>query len=447
LQSYFNLTTGVVGTRGSNWVSTGIEDAGSGWWRCYGVVPAAASQIYIQVAETGSSANCTSPGDIYIWGAQAEAITTATTPSTYIPTVAAAVHGPRFDYDPVSHAPKGLLIEEARTNLFWWSQQFNTTWSATGLTVTVDQTVAPDGTTTADLLTASATTADINQSMTASSSVAIVQSVYAKKGTSDWCYLTSEDTTPAGTPKAYFNLATGSVGTIESPLTAATIQAVGSGWYRCTVGRVSGSGTHRLRIGICNADASATVTVGRTIYAWGGQGEVGAFVTSYVPTVGGSGARAADVATMTGTAFSSWYNASAGTFVAEFDLFDASKTIGIICADDGGASNLIELDHAFGNLRALITTAGSTALNASMAPPVLRTTQKLGVSFAANDFAVSLNGGSVTTDTSGALPTLTQMRFGTSINGVSTQIMSGHLRRIRFYNVAKSDADLRTLTT
>ncbi len=34
----------------------------------------------------------------------------------------AAANAPRFDYDPVTHAPKGLLLEDARTNVLPWSE-------------------------------------------------------------------------------------------------------------------------------------------------------------------------------------------------------------------------------------------------------------------------------------------------------------------------------------
>ena len=41
----------------------------------------------------------------------------------------AAANTPRFDYDPVALTPKGLLIEETRTNLLTYSQAYNS-WSA-----------------------------------------------------------------------------------------------------------------------------------------------------------------------------------------------------------------------------------------------------------------------------------------------------------------------------
>jgi hypothetical protein len=62
----------------------------------------------------------------------------------------AAINAPRFDYNPVTLAPNGLLIEEQRVNSLLYSDQFQqATWSKVGV-VTANATTAPDGTTTAD---------------------------------------------------------------------------------------------------------------------------------------------------------------------------------------------------------------------------------------------------------------------------------------------------------
>lgn len=445
--AYFNLGSGVVGTKGSGWVSIGIDNIGGGWYRCYGVLSTVLG-IWIRVAEVDNTVNCTSTGDIYLWGGQFEWVTTATIPSNYLPTTTAIVGAPRFDYDPITHAPLGLLIEEARTNLPVSSQDFtNINWTKTGITVTADQIAALDGTVTADLLTTSATTASVNSiALVVSAGASYTQSVYAKKGTSNWFYLcASISGTGAQTPKAYFNLNTGVVGTIEALITSATIQDVGGGWYRCSITSVGTAGTETWLAGICDADASTTVTIGRTVYLWGAQCEVGGFASSYIPTLPAlSATRAADVAVMTGTNFSAWYNQPAGTFIAVFDTV-LSGNRGILSADSGATSQSINLyRNSFGAARAEVTTGGSAvlAVNAGTVPAGIN---KLGLSAALNDFAVCFNGGTVSLDTAGAMPTPTQLRIG--VDNVGSNYLNGHLRSIKFFNVAKSDADLQTLTT
>ena len=63
----------------------------------------------------------------------------------------AAMGEARFDYDPATGEAKGLLIEEQRTNLLTYSEQFdNAAWIKTRLSVDANNTTAPDGTLTAD---------------------------------------------------------------------------------------------------------------------------------------------------------------------------------------------------------------------------------------------------------------------------------------------------------
>jgi hypothetical protein len=65
---------------------------------------------------------------------------------------------PRFDYDPVTLAPKGLLIEESRTNLMLQSQAIDQSpWAVSQLNTTgtpayIDVAASPDGTQNADKL-------------------------------------------------------------------------------------------------------------------------------------------------------------------------------------------------------------------------------------------------------------------------------------------------------
>ena len=68
---------------------------------------------------------------------------------------------PRFDYDPVTLTPKGLLIEEARTNLLTYSEQFdNAAWGKQGSSVSQNVQTSPDGSVDADKLIEDATTGE-----------------------------------------------------------------------------------------------------------------------------------------------------------------------------------------------------------------------------------------------------------------------------------------------
>ena len=83
----------------------------------------------------------------------------------------AAANTPRFDYDPVAHAPRGLLIEEARTNLLLNSavlstQSVTTTAVATTLSFYGTGTITKSGTATGALVGAGAFPARATQTFT-----------------------------------------------------------------------------------------------------------------------------------------------------------------------------------------------------------------------------------------------------------------------------------------
>ena len=73
----------------------------------------------------------------------------------------AAIDVPRIGYDSATHAHTGLILEEARTNLLTYSEQFdNAAWVKSNVTVTANTaTTAPDGSTNSvDKMVEAATT-------------------------------------------------------------------------------------------------------------------------------------------------------------------------------------------------------------------------------------------------------------------------------------------------
>ena len=129
---------------------------GNGWVRIVGTgVSNATGLAYPEIRASNSAIYSNYTGDgtsgIYVWGAQVEEGTTAT---TYIPTTNVPSAAPRFDHDPTTGESLGLLIEESRTNILLNSATLSTqsvTTSATAYTLSFygTGTVTLSGTSTA----------------------------------------------------------------------------------------------------------------------------------------------------------------------------------------------------------------------------------------------------------------------------------------------------------
>jgi hypothetical protein len=450
----FNLSTGATSNVSAGVTATAQAFA-DGWWRLSVSATAAGNDIVrINALPTAVASDFSGDGTsgIYLWGAQLEPVTYQTVPGTYNATTASAYYGPRFDYDPVTLAPKGLLIEEQRTNLLLRSQLIGgTSWVSSDVTCTTNSILAPDGTTTASLVTESSTTAahavyGTNATFTVT---AHTISVFIKAGTRRYVSIRGETTGISTYAWITFDTTTGAINA-NAAVTSSSATAFGNGWWRVTMTWANiQNGLGVANIVFAGSDVStapATSSVlgnsylgnGSTFYLWGAQVEAGSFATSYIPTVASQVTRSADVATMTGTNFSSWYNQSEGTFVA-----DASPTNNgcyTLAATDGTANEEIVLRYASTGTAAVIRDGG--AIQANFGTGVL--TGKNALAYKVNDFAVSTNGGAAATDTSGTVPTNNQVSLGRAFDG--TLNINGHIRQIAYYNTRLPNATLQALT-
>lgn len=445
----FSLTLGTVisGTGAS------ITPVGNGWYRC--AVSLTANATAAVQARWSAESSTVSVGDgtsgIFVWGAQLSN-SASVDPYVYNPGAAptsTAYYGPRFDYNPTTLAPLGLLIEEQRVNLLLYSEQFdNAGWVNSFTTVTANVTTSPDGTTNADRLTAdgSLNPHDIRQTETFTAA-AHTLSVYAKKDTNDFLQLRFGSAAIAGgTGFANFDLNAGTVGTIGAGLSAASITPAGNGWYRCTITGTTAATSTVIGfyiVGSASSTSAQTNTLTTSVFIYGAQLEVGSFPTSYIPTVASTVTRAADTAVMSGSNFSSWYNISEGTIVVNADSFRGTAgSARNFQFDDGTSANNIRAAGA-----SALQVVDATVVQASLGPtpliPFDGTAYKFASAYKLNDFA-SVTTGAVATDTSGTVPTaINQLVLG---SGSGTNYLNGHIRSITFYPYRLADFQLQALT-
>jgi hypothetical protein len=412
------------------------------WQRFSALQSTPVTSYAVNIGLRGSVTGTVSSADVLLWGAQLEPVTYQTTAGPYVATTTAAYYGPRFDYDPVTLAAKGLLIEEQRTNLVTYSEQFNNAaWSKSSVTVTADTTVAPDGTTTADTLTTSTIGGFTWQVVGFTGDGDKVFSCFVKAGTAATSVVQIRDATVTAN-RGYFIITwTAGVPSVAR-LTTGTVlgvDAFGNGWYRLRL----------LATGVVAANSNQyrflpdTTSGTGTVIAWGAQAENGAFATSYIPTVASQVTRSADVATMTGTNFSSWYNQSAGTFVVGADRIGFSSSDMLFAATDSGSTNLLQQTAPSATSSRFNVRVGGVdqaILNTTVSASAV---DKIASAYAENDFASVVNGGTLVTDTSGTIPTVDRLGIGSRLASI---FYNGHIRQIAFYNTRLSNATLQALT-
>jgi len=452
----FDLATGVVGTAGAS-VTSAIQDFGSGWYRCSMVFTSTAS-IAGEIALVSSASaprrqswTTTGTESVYLWGAQLEQRSTATayTPTTtatvtnYIPVLeTAAINAPRFDYNPITQAALGLLIEEKRTNLRTYSEDFtNAVWTKSASSITANTIVAPDGTLTGDKLVENTATSRhfVTTTLTLTANTVYTLSVYMKAGERTTASFGNSSTANwVGGATIVVNLATGVITSGTG-----TIQSVGNGWYRVSITQTFGP---------ANANGGMIIdlqtTAGYTgngysgIYIWGAQLEAGAFATSYIPTVASQVTRSADNASMTGTNFSSWFNAINGTLFAEYSaVVSGTRTMAAI--NDNTTNESIRLRTVGTNPFFTVTDGGVDQADIDAGTVASNIVYKFVGAYATNDFATSIAGGAAVTDTSGTLPTVDRMMIG---NSAAANALNGHIRQIVYYPRRLTNSDLQAIT-
>ena len=461
-----NLATGtltdVAGIPG--WITAtnrSITSVGNGWYRVSVTIPNAtggnslfdALRIFTSNGTTGTYTGNGTSG-IYIWGAQ---LSDSASLDTYVnnpvaaPT-AAAYYGARFDYDPVTLQPRGLLIEEQRTNLVLRSEELNVApWALQNTTVSANATTSPDGTVDADKLIEDTATSThyIANGFTPVNATTYTASVYLKAVERNFAFVGFSGGSMA-TTFVSVNLSTGAITTAVGTPVSSSSTAVGNGWYRVTISLTStGTTASNLDIRISTdglwANRSYTGNGTSGIFVWGAQVEAGAFATSYIPTVASQVTRSADTALIQGSNFSGWYNQSEGTL--SISALRPSSLTGNrtpLAVTDGGFSERITIrtDSATTGTN-FVSTASGVQATFFFSNIVSNTLFKTAITYQVNSVNASMNGVLGTADTSANIPTVNSMSIGSVLNA---EVFNGYIRQLAYYPRRLSNSELQAIT-
>ena len=168
------------------------------------------------------------------------------------------------------------LIEKETQNLLLQSNTFDTTWTNTNTTETSGQS-GYDGTNDAWLLEATATTSTARLQQGVSLTGVHTTSIYAKAGTTDWIAIQMWSN-----HFAYFDVANGVVGGSGSAIDT-SIEAVGNGFYRCSI-TYNASSVGNLWVYVIDGNGSTSVTSGKNVYLQDAQLEQSLVARTYIET-------------------------------------------------------------------------------------------------------------------------------------------------------------------
>jgi hypothetical protein len=321
----------------------------------------------------------------------------------------AAVNSRRIDHNPLTGECLGLLVEEQRTNLVTSSATFQPSSAGNPASYTVDQ-VAPDGTTTASRQTAANPRTFIDYQGIANAQYTF--SVYAKAA--------------SGTATIALQLKNAASDTVIATESYVTLTAA---WRRLTVTGTTNGATAGARIEVIGPVVGAP---SGTVF-WGAQLEAGAFPTSYIPTTTATATRSADLASITGTNFSSWVSASTHTLFAEIQRSSAVNVNTLVAAlSDGTTNNRISL-----RLDANGTTSTFVGVNSGTLDGVVQVTTGVAGSVIrqagaaeVNNYQLAANGMLGTADTTALIPTVDQLEIG---QVAATAQFNGTIRRLTYW--------------
>lgn len=312
---------------------------------------------------------------------------------------------PRSDF---KNGCGSLLSEPESTNSALWSEDFTQAfWTKTNTTITSNTTIAPDGTLTADTITANSSNADLQGSYVGLSGVSYATSFYVKRKTGTGGFR------------------------LRGVDNISTLVDVTDEWTRVSIVNISSSTTIRVGVRID--------TLGDEFYIWGGQSEQQSYATSYIKTEGATEIRIADTFTdYTGLSVS-----TEGVLYVEASNLGFDGVEQVVSINDATANNtvLAGFDTTENDVLVFLRVGGVTLLNANQNVPSTTSFNRIAIIWKDEFMQAYVNG--VLVDQSGG------NTFGVNLSRFSIRRAGGttYRGRIKEYNIFnKSDIDVEAMT-
>jgi hypothetical protein len=455
----FNLTNGVVsGAEDVSWtfVSASASPVGNGWYRCQMTVSLTRVDanddqmgIWLFVANGPDVADrsfTNSAASVWVWGAQ---VSIGANALEYRATTTAPYQAPRFDHDPTTLAPRGLLVEGTATNIclngsMAYTATAPTSWTRafSGCTVaSVDSTTFPGQKAWSISATAIGQRDFLEQVIALAANTTYTVSAYVEAITgtvATFAYMTS---LPSGA----------SSNTVVNP-------SAGRISFTVTVGATAGNGT--LRIGIGTATGTG-VSADASVRFSHVQVETGSGASSYIPTGASQGTRNRDELTLTnlssiafsqtsGTAFAhvEVREKATGTFApyGSFDTSGGGKCWWWLRHNRDASLGTRLLGTVFNSGGSAAITTSNYQYNSGNGGLVKFATS---LDTAASALVYVIGGGSPQTTTASAFTLATAARWSVNVNNdvLATDLGSMWMRSFKYWPTRLPNAQLQSLTT
>jgi len=325
-----------------------------------------------------------------------------------------------------------LLVEPQRTNIVTYSEQFdNAEWDKRGTCgVISNNTIAPDGNQTADLITnIGGATNDIFQITSGNANAATEPSLFIKKENATGQI---EIKNPIGTNIGLWQ--------IDFSLISSEWERVTSTHQAVTVvnqfkNNSSGSGGMQILRNTGSGD----------FHVWGAQLEEGTYPTSYIPTTASAVTRNQDV--ISATNIGSLLNDAKGGVYIDWKAFDSQTSISLNDPNLQRTGVNIAIPMT-GRIEYKLEIDNVEQCNINTINNFLNVQNKTAVRYANNNFALFVDGAKIGQDNTGNTfnsGQLTELKFNSVFP--ADQPFFGRIRELTVFNNALTDTELQTLTT
>jgi hypothetical protein len=390
----------------------------------------------------------------------------------------AAVDVPRFDHNPTTGESLGLLVEEQRTNSIRNNTMVGavagtpgtspTNWSLgflSGLTQTIVGTGTESGIAYIDIRIFGTTSSALFWGVAPEGATVVAANPNSIWTSTFYVRLVGGSLTNVTGVKnvlTNFNSSGAALNQFAVALLTPTSAALATQRYsNSTTSATFADATTAFVRNFLQIEANSGVAIDITLRIGLPQLEQGAFATSVIPTSTAAATRSADVASITGANFSSWYRQDEGTWLGQYaPIYNASATV------PSGTPHLLQVyTTASANNSYSIRGAGTStsqetfgrnptvglvfASNSGVGFGVAGLLRKVAMGIDSAFIAATTNNSAISApaNTVAALMAAHDiLTIGTGTTGGSPQQVNSHIRRLTFWPQRLSNSTLQAIT-